>query len=83
MKSLFDDLSERLAMDPRLTKRGGPRIDLSVMLFNARDDVRELWAAAEGELEAHSGEETPGTRRLAAAVEALRPIFGERDDATR
>ncbi len=75
MRSLFDELTAKLAEDPRLTKRGGPRVDLSVMLFNARDSVRALWLAAEryGRTrdEAALGE-------LARAVEQLRPIFGER-----
>src|SRR2546425_317776 len=43
MSSLFDDLSERLMRDPRLTKKGGPRFDISLLLFNARDSVRVLW----------------------------------------
>lgn len=32
--SLFDELSAKLAKDPRLTKRGGPRVDLGLLLFN-------------------------------------------------
>ena len=43
MNSLFDDLSEKLKKDPRLTKRGGARFDISLLLFNARDSLRELW----------------------------------------
>lgn len=71
--SLFDELSEKLAKDPRLTKRGGPRVDLSLLLFNARADVRALWAAAEAT--ACAGAASPD---LEIAVERLRPIFGAR-----
>jgi hypothetical protein len=74
MTSLFDDLSDRLRKDPRLTRRGGPRADLGLLLFNARDDLRDLWAAAE---RCARGEAGAGDA-LGAAVERLRPIFGER-----
>ncbi len=75
MTSLFDELSEKLARDPSLTKRSTPRVDVSLLLFNARDDVRQLWLAAE------KGVQAPDARaleNLRAAVEKLRPIFGER-----
>ena len=78
MTSLFDELSEKLAKDPRLTKRGGPRFDLGLLLFNARDDLRRLWDAARSELERADREQRPPPEQLAAAVEALRPIFGPR-----
>ena len=42
MRSLYDDLSEKLKQDPRLTKRGGARFDMSLLLFNSRDDLHEL-----------------------------------------
>lgn len=74
MKSLYDDLNERLARDPRLTKRGGPRVDLSLFLFNHREAIHDLWLAANRMLE--RGADTP--EDLKAAVEKLRPIFGER-----
>jgi len=78
MSSLYDDLSEKLQQDPRLTKRGGARYDLSLLLFNARDALRELWDAANLEVtEARREGERP-SERLEAAVETLRPIFGER-----
>lgn len=73
MKSLFDELSEKLAKDPRLTKRGGPRVDLSLLLFNAREHVRALWLAADA-----LSRENKGSPALDAAVDALRPIFGAR-----
>ncbi len=78
MSSLFDELSEKLRADPRLTKRGGPRFDISLLLFNARDDIRRLWDAARAELERASQEQRPLPDELAAAVEALHPIFGPR-----
>ncbi len=67
--SLYEELSAKLEKDPRLTKRGGPRVDLSLLLFNAREDVRALWEAAQS---------VPENAELSAAVERLRPIFGRR-----
>lgn len=78
MTSLYDDLSEKLARDPRLTKRGGPRFDLSLLLFNARDTLRELWDAANAEVTRAKSQGHPPSEPLQAAVEKLRPIFGER-----
>jgi hypothetical protein len=69
MPSLYDNLSDKLLKDPRLTKRGGPRVDLSLLLFNAREEIDELWEAADGQ--------NQSSERLKAAVEKLRPIFGE------
>jgi len=77
MTSLFDELSAKLDADSRLTKRGGPRVDLSLLLFNSRGELRELWHAAEASLADATGPR-PSSARLAGAVEALRPIFGER-----
>ncbi|MBL8622853.1 MAG: hypothetical protein JNK64_16170 [Myxococcales bacterium] len=77
MESLFDELERKLALDPSMLKRGGPRVDLSLLLFNARAEVRALWLAAAAEVEATA---TP-TPALAAAVAALRPIFGPRAPA--
>lgn len=74
MESLFDELERKLALDPSMLKRGGPRVDLSLLLFNARAEVRALWLAAAAEVEATA---TPAPA-LAAAVAALRPIFGPR-----
>lgn len=73
MRSLFDELTEKLKKDPRLTKKGGPRVDLSLLLFNARDDLRALWLAAEA-----ARREGRGSPELDGALERLRPIFGER-----
>lgn len=78
MSSLYDDLCEKLKQDPRLTKRGGARFDLSLLLFNARDPLRELWEAAEIEVAEANCKGHPLSGRLESAVENLRPIFGER-----
>lgn len=80
MSSLYDDLSEKLGKDPRLTKRGGARYDLGLLLFNARDSLRELWEAAEIEVTEAKSEGHHPSGRLEAAVEKLRPIFGERSE---
>lgn len=78
MPSLFDELTEKLRKDPRLTRRGGPRVDLSLLLFNARGDLRELWHAAHREVAEAQRAGRPPPEALAAAVDRLRPIFGER-----
>ena len=76
--SLYDELTEKLTKEPRLTKKGGPRVDLSLLLFNARADVHALWLAAEGEVARANAEGRPVPEILAAAVEQLKPIFGPR-----
>ena len=78
MSSLYDELAEKLRKDPRLTKRGGARYDLGLLLFNARDALRALWDAADVEVTTARSEGRPPSERLEAAVESLRPIFGER-----
>lgn len=65
MSSLYDDLSEKLKKDPRLTN-------------NARDSLRELWDAADIEVTEAKSEGHHPSELLEAAVEKLRPIFGER-----
>jgi hypothetical protein len=77
MRSLFDDLSEKLARDSSVTKRSGPRADLGLLMFNARDDVAALWRAADAHVRS-GGEASLG--ELRDAVDALRPLFGERPD---
>ncbi|MBU1079542.1 MAG: hypothetical protein KKB59_03555, partial [Spirochaetes bacterium] len=47
MISLYDELAEKLARDPSVTKRSGPRQDIGLLLFAARDDIAALWRAAE------------------------------------
>lgn len=74
MASLYEQLSSKLEQDPRLTKRGGARFDLGLLLFNARDSLFELWKAADRFTA--SGEDA-ALEDLRAAVERLRPWFGE------
>ena len=83
MSSLYDDLSEKLKKDPRLTKRGGARYDLGLLLFNARDSLRELWDAADIEVTKAKRQGYHPSELLEAAVEKLRPIFGERSKPVR
>jgi hypothetical protein len=77
VSSLYDDLAERLERDPRLTKRGGARYDLALLLFDFREPLHELWEAAGRHLRAPDPEEL---ERLRGAVEKLRPLFGERSE---
>jgi hypothetical protein len=76
MPSLYNALSEKLRRGPGTAAGSLARSDLGLLLFNYRDDLRELWSAADGELMAR-GEGT--SAELRAAVERLRPIFGERE----
>lgn len=76
MVSLYDELNEKVKQDPRLTKRGGARYDLGMMLFDEREALRELWLAAARCAEAA---EPAYLLRLGVAVDRLRPLFGERD----
>ena len=78
MNSLYDELAEKIKKDPRLTKQSLSRFDMSLLLFNAADDLRELWVAADGEITTARQEGRPPSARLEAAVDKLRPIFGER-----
>jgi hypothetical protein len=78
MSSFYDELCEKLKKDPRLTKRGGARYDLGLLLFNARDSLRELWDAADSEVAEVRKKGHQPSPRLEAAVEELRPIFGGR-----
>ncbi|GIK74981.1 MAG: hypothetical protein BroJett021_39690 [Chloroflexota bacterium] len=78
MKSLYDELAEKLKQDPRLTRHSLARADLGLLLFNAGDALRELWAAADAELTDARAQGRSPSPRLEAAVNALRPIFGER-----
>ena len=78
MSSLYDELSEKLKKDPRRTKTGGARYDLGLLLFNARDSLRDLWQAADAEVSKTRGQVQQSPIPMEAAVENLRPIFGER-----
>jgi len=75
MSSIYDELSEKLKKDPRLTKTGGARYDLGLLLFNARDNLRDLWAAADRCVQSRDAGNLGALRE---AVEKLRPLFGAR-----
>jgi hypothetical protein len=77
MKSLYDELSEKLKKDPRLSKRGGLRADIGLLLLSKKDALRDLWIAAERYDRLH---DTETSVTLHDAVEKLRPLFGERSD---
>lgn len=70
MASLFDEVDAKIG--PRVTARETSRFDMTLLLFNARHAVRDLWVAAD----AAAGPGAPANLR--AAVDALRPIFGDR-----
>jgi len=78
MASLYTELAARVKADPRLTHHTVARADLGMLLFNAGDALSELWLAAEAELAAAAAEDRPALARLQAAVDKLRPLFGER-----
>jgi hypothetical protein len=77
MSSLYGELSNKVAQDPRLTKRGGARYDLGLLLFDFRDPLRELWGAADRYLRSR---DAAAMGDLHDAVEKLRPLFGERSE---
>ncbi|MBL8939567.1 MAG: hypothetical protein JNM69_33710 [Archangium sp.] len=62
--SLYGDPSAKLEQAPWLTKRGGPRVDSSLLRFDSREDVRALSVQANAE--------------RSAAVERLRLSVGRR-----
>lgn len=73
MKSLYDELADKADRETRLTARNVPRMDLSLLLYNGRADLRALWVAADGQVAGGGASDA-----LRDAVDALRPIFGER-----
>jgi len=75
MKSVHDELSDRIRAEPAALRRSGPRQDLGMLLFARHEELDALWKAAAALLDAGDAEKE---RELAAAVEALRPLFGER-----
>ena len=78
MTSLYDELTGKMALDPRLTRRSGPRQDLGLLLFAERAGINELWKAAE---RCARGGDPADLERLGEAVEGLRAVFGERGGA--
>lgn len=82
MESIVDELLRKLGKDPGFREARGPRQDLGLLLFAERERINALWKAAAtfleegGEAEVRS--EAPARAELRAALEALRPLFGER-----
>ena len=74
MPSLYDELARKLAANPGASRGGGPRFDISVLLFNSRDALNELWLAADRCVQTGDSEAAAALRE---AVEALRPLFGD------
>jgi hypothetical protein len=75
MISIVDELLAKLAKDPRLTGRNGPRQDLGLLLYAERESINALWKAADLATRRGGSEDFDELRR---AVERLRNIFGER-----
>jgi hypothetical protein len=75
VKSVYDELSEKAAREPKVTRRNEPRVDIGLLLMNYRDDLRDLWSAADS-CARSMGELVPADLR--DAVERLRPLYGER-----
>jgi hypothetical protein len=75
VKSVYEELSGKAERGTSLTRRNGPKIDIGLLLMNYRDDLRDLWIAADA-CARSMGEDAP--ELLRAAVERLRPFYGER-----
>jgi hypothetical protein len=76
MSSLFDELCKRIGSQPKLTKRKSAYFDLSMLLFNSREDIGSLWKAADLYLHEPT---IQAQQALKEAVEKLRPIFGQQE----
>ena len=74
MVSIYEELSGKIEMNASRGSRDGARRDLGILLFSQREDLRELWRAAERS----AGGEAAASGEVRAAVEKLRPLFGER-----
>lgn len=78
MGSLYDDLADKIARDTSLTRRSVPKADLTLLLYNSRSALHELWLAADEEVRGRVKRGSTPSTRLVSAVEELRPVFGER-----
>jgi hypothetical protein len=78
MKSLYRELSDKIAEDPRMNANRGPRQDLGILLFSRREEIAALWSAAERSLVSGVARSENDRGDLSAAVESLRHLFGER-----
>lgn len=75
MPSLYDQYAEKMGRNSGLRGRNAARADIGMLLFAQRDDIRDLWVAAD-RLERQA--DPVARQALDAAVEKLRPLFGER-----
>lgn len=71
-----DDGTASLSSQATASFRGGTAE--AMLLFNARDALRDLWVAADAELARAMVDGRP-VDALGAAVDKLRPMFGARD----
>jgi hypothetical protein len=74
MASIYDGLCGKIDRASSRTARDGARRDLGLLPFARRGELRDLWKAAEGRVQ---GADAEASGALAAAVEKLRPLFGE------
>jgi hypothetical protein len=75
MMSLYDELAEKLRSDSSVRARNGPRIDIGLLMFAQRDDIQDLWITAD---RIDRTNDPAARQALHAAIEKLRPLFGER-----
>jgi hypothetical protein len=83
MISIYDELSGKLGPNANRNARDGARRDLGLLLFAEREAMRDLWKAAARRailLEAESTGGSEASVELRAAIEKLRPLFGERTE---
>jgi hypothetical protein len=79
MISVYEELSAKIARAAARGPRDGARRDLGLILFAERERLGELWkAAARCVPNPEAAAEDPALAALREAVEALRPLFGER-----
>lgn len=80
MSSLYDELCEKVKMNPKVSRPGVAKFDLSLLLFNERESLHELWQAADRLCQSA---DSATLSELHVSVDKLRPIFGERGEVTR
>jgi len=75
MSSIYEELSAKIERSTERGPRDGARRDLGLLLFADREAIDALWKAAQRCAGLIDGE---ACVELRAAVEKLRPLFGER-----
>lgn len=81
MKSLYEELMEKSARPQGRGRAPQSKVDLGLMLIASGEKTSKLWLAAEQELSRLEQQGQKASRDLVEAVEALRPLFGERSGA--